>query len=177
MVSTHRELESRSTLSFDHHAEESEPDGGTRYSFGPSFESELTPPHGSTGRLVVGYLDELVKDLVRREHDAREDQREGVRKMRIATRRLRSALATYRPVLRTEQTEPLRHELRWLGRELGLPRDADVLREQLDAAMQSLQGTVRMSAVIQLLEVELGMRHEAAHARLLEALDSPRYWS
>ena len=97
--------------------------------------------------------------------------------MRVATRRLRSALATYRPILMSERTEPLRDELKWLGRELGSPRDAEVLRDQLGAAVESLPRELQQGPVVELLEAELSRRHEDAHARLLEALDSPRYFA
>ena len=77
---------------------------------------------GSIGKVVVDHFDELVRELLLRDGDAREDERDGVHKMRVATRRLRSALSTYRPVLSTNRTEPVRDELSWLGRELGAPR-------------------------------------------------------
>ncbi len=131
---------------------------------------------GSIGKVVVDHFDEVVGELLRREQDAREDERDGVHKMRVATRRLRSALSTYRPVLATNRTEPVRDELSWLGRELGSPRDAEVLCEQLEAAIQSLPRELRMGTVLQALEAELGARHQEAHARLLEVLDSPRYF-
>jgi CHAD domain-containing protein len=45
--------------------------------------------------------------------------------MRVATRRLRSALATYRQLFDAQRTEPVRQELAWLGTALGKPRDAE----------------------------------------------------
>jgi CHAD domain-containing protein len=142
------------------------------------FAPRPVPPHdGSAGEVFALHLGELLHDLRQRDHDAREDERDGVHKMRVATRRLRSALATYRPMLLTERTEPLRNELKWLGRELGAPRDAEVLQGQLAAAMRSLPLEVRMGAVIQLLEAELGSRRREAHTRLLVALDRPRYFA
>jgi CHAD domain-containing protein len=134
------------------------------------------PLEGSLGEVVLGHLDELVRELLRRDRDARKDERDGVHKMRVATRRLRSALATYRPVLATNRTEFVRDELKWLGRELGSPRDAEVLRDQLDAAVRSLPQDLRMGTVIHLLEGELVTRHQEAHAQLMAVLDSPRYW-
>jgi CHAD domain-containing protein len=43
------------------------------------------------------------------------DEPDAVHQMRVATRRLRSALATYRPLLDRERTDPVRQELKWLG--------------------------------------------------------------
>ena len=137
---------------------------------------KATPPRdGSVGEVLARHLGEVVHDLRRRDHDAREDVHDGVHKMRVATRRLRSILATYRPILLSERTEPLRSELKWLGQELGSPRDIEVLQAQLDAAVDSLPVEVRMGAVIQLLQVELRSRRQAAHAHLLVAFDQPRY--
>src|SRR4029077_17095437 len=61
------------------------------------------------------------------------DDPESVHKARVATRRLRSDLRTFRPVLEREWSEPLRAELQWLGRALGKVRDADVLLDALAA--------------------------------------------
>ena len=52
-------------------------------------------------------------------------------KMRVGTRRLRSALATFRPLLDRAVTDPIRDELKWIAGELGGARDAEVLRERL----------------------------------------------
>ena len=52
---------------------------------------------------------------------------EGVHQARVATRRLRSDLRTFRPLLDEAALAPLVDELRWLGGLLGAVRDADVL--------------------------------------------------
>ncbi len=59
------------------------------------------------------------------------DDAEAVHKARVATRRLRSDLRTFRPILDQGWSEPLRTELKWLGSLLGAVRDADVLLEEL----------------------------------------------
>jgi CHAD domain-containing protein len=52
---------------------------------------------------------------------------EGVHQTRVATRRLRSDLKTFRPLLDKAWADRLRRDLRWLADELGTVRDADVL--------------------------------------------------
>ena len=52
---------------------------------------------------------------------------EGVRRMRVATRRLRSDLRSFAGVLDPAWAESLRRELRWLARALGSVREVDVL--------------------------------------------------
>ncbi|HSI26055.1 MAG TPA: CHAD domain-containing protein, partial [Aeromicrobium sp.] len=58
---------------------------------------------------------------------------EGVHQARVATRRLRSDLRTFRTLLEPTWDAQLRDELRWLGDELGAVRDLDVLGERLRA--------------------------------------------
>ncbi len=51
---------------------------------------------------------------------------------RVALRRLRSALAIYKPMLGDGRAEPLNAELRWLAAELGKGRDLDVLIDRAE---------------------------------------------
>jgi CHAD domain-containing protein len=141
----------------------------------PRPEPNRRPVKGSIGELVVDHLAELVRELLRRDPDARADQHDGVHRMRVATRRLRSALATYRPILTAERTEPVRDELRWLGGALGSPRDAEVLRDWFGTAIQSLPGDLGTGNVVELVVVELRARHQVTHANLLHVLDGARY--
>jgi CHAD domain-containing protein len=65
------------------------------------------------------------------------DDPEGVHQARVAVRRLRSDLQTFRPLLDRAWSDPLRDELKWLGGVLGAVRDDDVhleVLERLDAA-------------------------------------------
>src|SRR5262249_10994971 len=54
---------------------------------------------------------------------------QAVHRARVATRRLRSDLRTYRGIVDPAWAGALRDELRWLGDLLGGVRDLDVLRE------------------------------------------------
>jgi len=63
---------------------------------------------------------------------------EEVHKFRVATRRLRSDLGSFRPLLDRNWTAFVRDELRWLGGEVGRARDAEVLVERLRAQVQRL---------------------------------------
>ncbi|MEZ5226393.1 MAG: CYTH and CHAD domain-containing protein [Acidimicrobiales bacterium] len=60
---------------------------------------------------------------------------EGVHQARVATRRLRSDLRTFAPLLDKEWARELRRELSWLADELGAVRDSDVLQLHLAAAL------------------------------------------
>ncbi len=55
---------------------------------------------------------------------------EGIHQMRVATRRLRSALALFRKLLPAAQVAHLNGELRWLINEMGPARDWDVFLDE-----------------------------------------------
>ncbi len=61
----------------------------------------------------------------------------GVHQARVATRRLRSDLRTFAPLLDKDWARELRRELGWLASELGAVRDGDVLEEHLAAAISA----------------------------------------
>lgn len=98
---------------------------------------------------------------------------EAVHQARVATRRLRSNLRTFGPLLDLEWTEPLRSELGWLAMGLGAVRDREVLLGRLLERAKSLPASDQRSAasLLQLLEIEIGDLRK----KLIADLDSPRY--
>jgi CHAD domain-containing protein len=113
-----------------------------------------------------------------REYDplVRRDAPDAVHKMRVAVRRLRSALATYRPLFIREQTEPIRDELRWLAAVLGEPRDAEVMRGRLEQRLAEEPAEVVRGAGYRRMDEEMGAEYVRARARMLEELGSDRYF-
>lgn len=100
------------------------------------------------------------------------DEDDSVHQMRVTVRRLRSVLATYRPLLDAERTEQLRAELKWLGALLGDVRDAEVLRKRLRPwAASHGPGPTGVDA----LRAALAERQAQGRARLLPELDGDRY--
>ena len=99
---------------------------------------------------------------------------EGVHQARVATRRLRSDLRTFRPLIDTTWSSTLRDELGWLADLLGDVRDGDVLLERLRHRVAELsEGGERDSATAVLATLE--QERNVAHSALLEALRSRRY--
>lgn len=97
---------------------------------------------------------------------------EGVHQMRVALRRLRSALVVFGRFLPGEQAKWLKAECRWLAGCLGPSRDLDVfLAEILDPVVMANPGDRGL----------LGIHHRAEAARthayetLRHAINSPRY--
>jgi len=100
---------------------------------------------------------------------------DAVHEMRVATRRLRSSLATFRPMLDRTTTDPLRTDLRAAGRTLGGVRDVQVLRRRLVHTLDALPaGAVRGDPKERLLDA-LSRREEAARADLLVMLADDAY--
>jgi CHAD domain-containing protein len=98
---------------------------------------------------------------------------EGVHQARVATRRLRSHLRTFRELLDPEWTQSLRDELKWLGDELGAVRDADVLLDRLEGRAEELEPEDQTAAEPLLQHIR--NERDAARAVLLEGLRSDRY--
>ena len=68
---------------------------------------------------------------------------EAIHQTRVAARRLRSDLQTFKPVLDPVWVRHVRSDLQWLGGQLGLVRDADVLGEHLDLSGLAKRGMPR----------------------------------
>ena len=100
---------------------------------------------------------------------------EELHQLRVATRRLRSVLRTASPLLEATWTQALRDELSWLGDELGVARDIDVLTEHLRAEAADLDPADRRS--LKPLFDDLAAEGKDARSRVLEALRSERYFA
>jgi CHAD domain-containing protein len=98
---------------------------------------------------------------------------EEVHQARVATRRLRSDLRSFRDALAPTWGGALRDELKWLGRELGAVRDAEVLRERLGGRADGLDTADRPAAGT--LLGRLDDRQAGAREELVRSMREPRY--
>ncbi|GAC1597591.1 MAG: CYTH and CHAD domain-containing protein [Acidimicrobiales bacterium] len=98
---------------------------------------------------------------------------EDVHKARVATRRLRSDLRTFRALLDPEWAGDLRDELRWVAGLLGAVRDADVLIERLTMQARRLDPADHGPA--RSLLSGLDRRRDEARTELLVGMESSRY--
>jgi len=140
---------------------------------GPEGPSRVGSP--TAGEVVLGHLCEQVNQLVTRDRGARSDEPDAVHQMRVATRRLRSALATFRPLLDRGRTDPVREELQWLGQALGGVRDAEVLHWRLRDLVAGQLDELVVGPVRRRVDLEMGRKHKAALADLVATLDGERY--
>ncbi|MGZ4553987.1 MAG: CYTH and CHAD domain-containing protein, partial [Mycobacteriaceae bacterium] len=98
-----------------------------------------------------------------------------VHQLRIALRRLRSALTTYRSLLDAATVDPVRAELKWLGASLAPARDAQVMHEQLRALLTQEAPELVMGPVVRRLDLHLAGMAEQGWRTAQEALESDRY--
>ncbi|HEX7166088.1 MAG TPA: CYTH and CHAD domain-containing protein [Acidimicrobiales bacterium] len=98
---------------------------------------------------------------------------EDVHQARVATRRLRADLRTFRDAFDGDAAESLRTELRWFAGVLGGVRDADVLLLGLRAELALMSADETAAAMALVTRAERG-RDEPARA-LAGALDDDRY--
>lgn len=86
---------------------------------------------------------------------------EAVHQLRVASRRLRSLMATFSPMLRSAEFDRLKDELRWLARACDDARNLDVFTERLEATIQAMDAApVGLTA---LREALAAARVRAAH--------------
>jgi CHAD domain-containing protein len=98
---------------------------------------------------------------------------EGVHDARVATRRLRSDLRTFRSLLDPAWGASLREELGWIGGLLGPVRDAEVLKARLKARIEGASGPGMASGKVLLDDLEADRLE--ARRRLLDGIRSDRY--
>ncbi|WP_062313385.1 CYTH and CHAD domain-containing protein [Demequina rhizosphaerae] len=133
------------------------------------------PDRPTAGDVVAAYLRAQVDELARRDPDVRRDLPDSVHRARVATRRLRAALASFGPLLDPDVTEPLRYELRWWGRVLGVARDAEVRRDRLAAAIDALPGALVVGPVREELVGGATTEYREAWRLATEKMAGPRY--
>jgi CHAD domain-containing protein len=144
---------------------------------GPAIAADDARPRGEAAGAwdaVADYLSRQVGTLQALEAAVLRDDPDAVHRTRVATRRLRSALRTFAPVIASKaRIATLRDELRWHATALGGPRDAEVLREHLLAALVDHGGAA--PALLGIVGDELAARHASAHAGLVTTMTLSRY--
>lgn len=145
-----------------------------RASEGSSHLSARPPRVVAAGEVVRATVAADVARLISNDPAARlGDEPEGVHQARVATRRLRSNLDTFSPMLRAGGTEAVASELQWLGRRLGVVRDLDVLQQCFAKAVRGFDPREREDAFVVL--DALGRRRAEEAAALHRRLEAKRY--
>jgi len=131
---------------------------------------------GSIMQVVVAHLDEQLDRLHQQDARLRAGRPGSVHKLRIAARRLRSALKTYGPLMGPEPASAVAEELRWLGGSLSDARDAQVLREHLLQLVDTQPVELVLGPVVRRIDDELRAAEREGMEQAIQALESERYF-
>ncbi|MGN5378671.1 CHAD domain-containing protein [Streptomyces lasalocidi] len=129
----------------------------------------------TAGDHVLAYLRAQRDVLVELDPAVRRDVPDSVHRMRVATRRARSTLRSFRSVLDRSITDTIGVELKWLAGELGVDRDQEVLADRLTTALDALPPELVTGPVRARLASWAEARHGSAHGHLTGVLDSRRH--
>src|SRR6478735_6196932 len=132
------------------------------------------PPDDSAGEVVRAYLSRHVQRLLTTVRAAHQGDEDAVHDARVATRRLRTALGVYRPVLDRATTDPLRAQLRELGHRLGNVRDPFVELRALRRALAAEPAELVLGGVARRIEEDRSAARSAALEHLRSLLDDER---
>jgi CHAD domain-containing protein len=135
----------------------------------------LPERHGLAVDAIRSVLAQHVRHLLMSDVAVRRDLPDSVHQMRVSARRLRSALATFAPLLDIEVCTPIREELKWLASELGAIRDTEVMIERLDEHSSMLELPEDRDRAKAALDAVLNRRLAGARSSALAALRSDRH--
>ena len=150
---------------------------------GPSAQADAEVPAAAAvnpstpaGEVVTAYLSSQVRTLLFDDVQVRLGADDSVHQLRVAVRRLRSALRTFSTLLDRPAADRLRDELSWLAGELGPARDTEVLLARLlkDAGTLDAESASRVTALVHAV---LAPRLTIANDRAVASLRSARHSS
>ncbi len=150
---------------------------------GPAARGDPEPPlaakprRGVTaGAAIVSHLRTNTRAFMASDVGVRRDAPDSVHQMRVAARRLRSTLRTFRPLLDEEWAATLSVELAWIADVLGEVRDREVLLARLRRHLDELAQTgVDTVAAAEFLATAVAVEMTAASRAVSAALRSRRY--
>jgi CHAD domain-containing protein len=124
---------------------------------------------------VLARLAEQAEALALQDLAVRRDQDDSVHQMRVASRRLTSALTTFAVLLDSGRASHLCAELKWIARLLGSARDAEVMHEALEKQLAALPSEQVLGPVRTTIADRLIGAQAVAGAELAVAMRSQRY--
>jgi inorganic triphosphatase YgiF len=147
---------------------------GARATAAPEVDPAPLTTTSTAGELVRHAIAVSVASLMRHDPGVRlGDAPEDVHRARVATRRLRSQLRTFRTLLDPQWADALREDLRWLGSGLGSVRDRQVMSARFRSRTSAL--AEEDGPIVAELSSELQAESEEARGRLVLDMRSDRY--
>ncbi|MGC5016669.1 CHAD domain-containing protein [Streptosporangium sp. DT93] len=130
---------------------------------------------GSAGEVVLSYLTAQAGALLAQDPRVRKAEPDAVHQMRVAARRLRSALKSFKTIVKG--TENVQEELKWLGGVLGEARDLEVVRDRFASRLDALDGALIVGPVRTRLSSDLLDDEHEALDRIRDVLGGERYFA
>ncbi|MGE3289062.1 MAG: CHAD domain-containing protein [Pseudonocardia sp.] len=130
---------------------------------------------GSAGAVLLAYLGAHTDRLAVEAERARTDEPDAVHQVRVNSRRLRSALQAYRPLLDRERTEPVVGMLREFGRRMAPARDTEVLEERITGQLAELPDDLLLGPVQAFTTRHFARLGAQATADVVAELDGEHY--
>lgn len=131
----------------------------------------------TAGEVVLAYLHEQRAALQNQDPRVRRNEHDAVHQMRVATRRMRSALQAFGKIVDRDATRPLTDELKWLASVLGTSRDLEVLRMRFEDALHALPPELVLGDVAARMTRHFAPLEAKAHKDSVAALDDKRYFA
>ncbi len=120
-------------------------------------------------------LDGLTAQIHEAEQMVRDEHPDGVHDLRVAMRRTRSLLTTFKRELGQDRCLRLKEELRWAGGELGPVRDLEVVHARIEAVLGEQRVELVLGGVRARLDDHARRRRPEATTRVRTLLDSERW--
>jgi len=130
----------------------------------------------TAGTVLLQHVQDQVAAIVRQDRGVREGDRRAVHQLRIAARRLRSALDAFAPLTVAGANDLVIGELQWVGQVLAPARDAEVLRQRLDALVGDQPAELVLGPVASRIDRDLSKARRAGAEAADEAMRSERYY-
>ena len=125
---------------------------------------------------IAHVIAEHTRHLLMADVGVRRGVPDSIHQMRVAARRLRSTLSSFKGLVDVEHTQGLRAELSWIAHELGEVRDLEVLLARLTTQADELSDPTDADVAASVIQSELQQQLEVAETNALLALRGDRYF-
>jgi CHAD domain-containing protein len=125
--------------------------------------------------VIQAYLSQQTVKLIDADLRVRMDEPESIHDLRVASRRIRSSLKTFRRLLVHDRARDLENRLREMGMQLGVARDGEVLLERLLGFLDDLPETYVLGPVRRRLQEDLRGQYLQSRSAALTFMQSAEY--
>lgn len=132
-------------------------------------------PSGPAGFVLAAWLAEQRDEVMRADAALHAGESHALHDLRVAMRRVRTALATFRPLVDRTVTDPLRDELRWASGELGRARDREVVARRISRLLADEPPELVLGPVAARVKHFAFTKHLEGADQVHETIESDRY--